>query len=66
MVGIKPGCFKDLLKNQSFIFVDRNQVGIKIATVVFNVKFKKYVSIERIRLFFFLKLIFWGSKGLTQ
>ena len=49
MVGIKPGCFKDLLKNQSFIFVDMNQIGIKIATAVFNVKFWKYVSTERIR-----------------
>ena len=34
------------------MFVDMNQIGIKIATVVFNVKFRKYVSTERIRLFY--------------
>ena len=35
------------------MFVDMNQIGIKIATVIFNVKFTKYVSTEIIRLFFF-------------
>ena len=34
------------------MFVDMNQIGIKIATVIFNVKFRKYVPTERIRLFY--------------
>lgn len=34
------------------MFVDMNQIGIKIATVIFNVKFTKYVPTERIRIFY--------------
>ena len=64
MVGIKIGCFKDLIKSQSFRFVGMSQTGIKRATLGLGVKFRKYVSTERIRLF--LKLLFGEARDLPR